>query len=66
MTDDWKLICTPAADGSRHFALFSLAGGVYSEKDVSEDNPAILASMKAALEKWMDEKVETPAEGIFQ
>lgn len=66
MTDDWKLICTPAADGSRHFSLLSLAGDIYSEKDVSAENPEILAKMKTALEKWMDEKVETPAEGIFR
>lgn len=66
MTDDWKLICTPAADGSRHFALFSRTPDSYSEVDVAEENPEILAKMKAALEKWMDEKVETPVEGIFE
>ena len=65
MTDDWKLICTPAADGSRHFALFSHTPGADGGKDVSAEHPEILASMKAALEKWMDEKVETPVEGIF-
>lgn len=65
MTDEWKLICTPAADGSRHFALFSRSPDVYSEKDVSQENPEILAKMKAALEKWMDEKSETPVEAIF-
>jgi arylsulfatase A-like enzyme len=64
MTDDWKLICTPAADGSRHFALFSRSPDAYSEMDVSAENPKILAKMKVALEKWMDEKVETPVEGI--
>ena len=66
MTDDWKLICTPTADGSRHFALFSRTPDVYSEEDVSPENHEILAKMKAALEKWMDEKVETPVEGIFK
>ena len=65
MTDDWKLICTPAADGTRHFALFSRNPDVYSEKDVAAENPEIVAKMRVALEKWMDEKVETPVEGIF-
>jgi arylsulfatase A-like enzyme len=65
MTDDWKLICTPTADGSRHFALFSRTPDIYSEEDVSSGNPEILAKMKAALVKWMDEKVETPMEAIF-
>lgn len=65
MTDDWKLICTPAADGTRHFALFSRTPDIYSEKDVAAENPEIQAKMKTALEKWIDEKVETPAERIF-
>jgi hypothetical protein len=33
--------------------------------DVAAENPEILAPMQAALEKWMDEKKETPLAGIF-
>lgn len=65
MVGEWKLICTPTADGTRHFGLFSRSSDGHEEKDVSTENPTILIAMKAALEKWMDEKVETPAEEIF-
>ncbi|MFM2197813.1 MAG: hypothetical protein RLZZ505_1245 [Verrucomicrobiota bacterium] len=65
MTEKWKLICTPTAEGGRHFALFSRKPDPYSELDVAKENPGILAPMKAALEKWMDEKTETPIEEIF-
>jgi arylsulfatase A-like enzyme len=65
MTEKWKLICTPTAQGGRHFALFSKHPDPYSETDVAAENPEILAPMKAALEKWMDEKKETPLAEIF-
>lgn len=65
MTEKWKLICTPTAEGGRHFTLFSRYPDPYSEADVAEANPDVLAPMKAALEKWMDEKVETPLAEIF-
>lgn len=64
VTDNWKLICTPTLEGGRHFGLFSRASGDAGEKDVAAENPEVLASMRNALEKWMDEKIETPAEGI--
>jgi len=66
MTDKWKLICTPTKDGGRHFALFSRATDEDSEADVSAENPDVLAPMQAALEKWMDGKVETPANQLPQ
>lgn len=66
MTDKWKLICTPTKGGGRHFALFSRETDVYSEKNVSAENPDVLAPMQAALEKWIDEKIETPAEELPQ
>ena len=65
MSEKWKLICTPTAQGGRHFALFSRYPDPYSEVDVAEANPDILMPMKAALEKWMDEKMETPLAEIF-
>lgn len=65
MTEKWKLICTPTADGGRHFALFSRHPDPYSEKDVADANPNVLAPMKAALERWMDGKLETPLAEIF-
>jgi hypothetical protein len=32
---------------------------------VAAENPEILSALRTALEKWMDEKTETPLEGIF-
>ncbi len=66
MTEKWKLICTPTKAGGRHFALFSRATDADSEADVSAENPDVLAPMQAALEKWMDGKVETPANQLPQ
>jgi arylsulfatase A-like enzyme len=58
---DWKLICTPTKEGDRHFGLFFQDG----QEDVAAANPEILAPMKAALERWMDDGVETPLEKIL-
>jgi hypothetical protein len=33
--------------------------------DVAPSNPDIVAPMRVALEKWMDEKTETPLAEIF-
>ncbi len=65
MTEKWKLICTPTSEGGRHFTLFSRYPDPYSEKDVAAESPVVLAPMKAALEKWMDAKMETPLTEIF-
>jgi arylsulfatase A-like enzyme len=64
-TRDWKLVCTPAADGSRHFGLFHLATDPDGMRDVAADRPEVLKPMRAALERWMDGRVETPIEEIF-
>lgn len=65
LTDNWKLVCTPTLEGGRHFGLFRRDGGDSAEKDVASEYPEVLAAMKAALEKWMDENEETSAESIF-
>ncbi len=64
-TRDWKLVCTPTAAGSRHFGLFHLANDPDAETNVAASRPEVLAQMKAALERWMDEQIETPVKGIF-
>ncbi len=64
-TRDWKLVCTPTADGSRHFGLFHLATDRDAVTDVATGRPEVLAPMQAALERWMDEKFETPIQEIF-
>ncbi len=63
-TEKWKMICTPTAQGGRHFDLFKRTRDVDSA-DVPTINLAVKEVMKRALVKWIDEKVETPLEGIF-
>jgi arylsulfatase A-like enzyme len=65
MTERWKLVCTPAADGSRHFALFHLVHDPDSLKDLADERPEILEPMRTALELWIDRKIETSVRGIF-
>lgn len=64
-TRHWKLVCTPTAAGGRHFALFQLTLDPQAENDIAGTRPEVLAPLKAALERWMDEKTETPIAGIF-
>jgi len=61
----WKLICTPTIEGDRHFGLFQREGSGFSLEDVSGEHPEITEAMRVALEKWMDERVETPLEKVF-
>lgn len=65
MSDKWKLICTPTADGARHFTLYSRHPDPYCEVDVAPSNPNVVAPMRAALEKWLDKKTETSLAEIF-
>lgn len=65
ITDRWKLVLTPTRDGHRHFALYSTHPDPFSEKDVSQAHPEILAPMKRALEMWVDQKIETDISEIF-
>ena len=64
-TREWKLVCTPTIEGTRHFGLFRLSADPNCIKDVAGDHPEVLARMRRALERWIDEKVETPLEEEF-
>jgi len=64
-TREWNLVCTPTIEGSRHFGLFHLPSDPDCLTDVAEDHPEVLERMRRALERWIDEKVETPQEEIF-
>jgi arylsulfatase A-like enzyme len=64
-TRDWKLICTPTVEGTRHFGLFHLSTDPHGEHDLAGTRPAVLAPMQAALERWIDEHLETPITAIF-
>ncbi|HEX7262141.1 MAG TPA: sulfatase-like hydrolase/transferase, partial [Luteolibacter sp.] len=61
----WKLVCTPTAQGGRHFALFHNATDPHGENDLATSRPDVLGPMQAALERWMDQKTESPIAGIF-
>lgn len=63
--DDWRMICTPTKQGGRHFQLFPFSATAGGDQDVAAENPGVFLAMKQALEKWMDEKVETPAQEIL-
>lgn len=64
-TRDWKLVCTPSADGWRHFGLFHLVTDPYGETNLVESRPEVFAPMRKALEAWMDQHIETPIRDIF-
>jgi arylsulfatase A-like enzyme len=61
----WKLVCTPAADGSRHFGLFHLPSDPTGRTDLASALPEVLTSMRTALERWMDQKIEASIAEIF-
>lgn len=65
VSEKWKLICTPTIEGKRHFGLFARESTGFSLEDVSTQHPQVTEAMRVALEKWMDEKMETPLEEIF-
>lgn len=64
-TQRWKLVCTPTAQGNRHFGLFQMSTDPYGETDLASQRPEVLGPMKAALERWMDEKHESSITEIF-
>jgi len=64
-TRDWKLVCTPTAEGTRHYSLFNLSKDKYGETDLASSRPEVLQPMVTALEKWMDRQIETPVSVIF-
>ncbi len=64
-TRNWKIVCTPTAEGSRHFALFHLARDPHGEHDLTADHPEVFEPMRDALVKWMDSHAESKISEIF-
>ncbi len=64
-THDWKLVCTPTAQGTRHFGLFFLPNDPHGEHDLASTRPEVLAPLQAAIEHWMDQQKETSIAKIF-
>ena len=64
-TESWKLVCTPTAQGTRHFGLFNLSKDPDAETDLAQTRPEVLAPLQTALTRWMDEKYESSISEIF-
>lgn len=64
-TERWKLILTPTADGKRHYRLYDIVNDKHHERDVSAQYPDVATAMKTALDRWVDEGVESSIEVIF-
>jgi arylsulfatase A-like enzyme len=64
-TQHWKLVCTPTASGSRHFALYQMTRDPDGMTDLAASRPEVLAPMRAALESWMDRQTESSIAEIF-
>jgi arylsulfatase A-like enzyme len=61
----WKLVCTPTAQGGRHFGLFQITKDPHGETDLAASRPEVLGPMQAALERWMDHHTEASIAEIF-
>jgi arylsulfatase A-like enzyme len=64
-TKNWKLVCTPTTAGTRHYGLFHSTTDPHGESDLAASRPEVLAPLRAALERWMDQKIETSIAEIF-
>ncbi|BCU78716.1 sulfatase [Luteolibacter sp. LG18] len=65
ITKNWKLVCTPTKQGTRHFALYRLATDESGGIDRADKHPEILVPMKAALERWIDDHQQSTIHEIF-
>ena len=64
-TQNWKLVCTPTAAGPRHFGLFHIPTDPNGEHDLATTRPEVSTPLRAALERWMDQQVESSIPEIF-
>ena len=64
-TERWKITLTPTAEGGRYYQLFHLPDDQHCEHDVAADRADVLEPMKRAIDRWVDEKVETGIAEIF-
>lgn len=64
-TERWKLILTPTAEGKRHYRLYHLAQDKHCENDVATKRPEVCRAMQQALDRWVDEGIESSISQIF-
>ncbi|MGA0846793.1 MAG: hypothetical protein ACO3RV_09645, partial [Luteolibacter sp.] len=65
MTRDWKIVCTPTAQGGRHFGLFHMRSDPDGLVDLAAEREDVLIPMRRALERWLDDRVESSIAEIF-
>ena len=61
----WKIVCTPAEDGTRHFGIFHLPSDPNGRTDLATSRPEILAPLQSALTRWIDDHHESAIAEIF-
>jgi arylsulfatase A-like enzyme len=61
----WKVVCTPAADGAKHFGLFHMMDDPHGRQDLALSRPEVLAPLQTALNRWIDTRYESPIDEIF-
>lgn len=64
-TRHWKVVATPRKEGGRHYGLFHLSTDPDCRRDLAGERPEVLAPLRAALERWIDGREETPIRSIF-
>lgn len=64
-TERWKLILTPTANGKRHYRLYHIAQDKHCEHDVASKHPEVCRTMQQALDRWVDEGIESSISQIF-
>ncbi|GAA5481692.1 sulfatase family protein [Haloferula sargassicola] len=64
-TGKWKVVLTPTRQGGRHYQLFHTASDPDCQQDLASRRPEVLAPMRAAIDRWIDDKRETPVAAIF-
>ena len=64
-TRDWKVVATPMKGGGRHYGLFHLPSDFDCREDLAGELPEVLTPMRAALERWIDERVESSIAEVF-
>ena len=69
ITRRWKLICTPTVQGGRHFALYRLEERADPNRarahDYAAERPDLVAPMRTALERWIDDHHQSTIHEIF-
>lgn len=64
-TERWKLILTPTAQGDRYYRLYHIPHDKHCENNVADQYPQVLTAMKQALDRWMDQEIESSIDEIF-